>query len=231
MTPYYLDDLVTLYHGDCREITEWLTADLLVCDPPYGRGAYQHAWSDKRVPGRTPRKAREPIAGDEDTAVRDAILALWGDRRAVVFGDLMLSNPEGTVLVGGYSKPADAGTNGCAGDVRRDLEGVYLVGPWPRTQGRGRSSVFATACRALAGAHGLAAKAGHRHAKPLDVCTDLIKLDPAATCVADPTAGSGQILLAARHLGLRAIGVELVEADCENIARRLSLPDLFGEPA
>ena len=37
MRPYYQDDLVTLYYGDCRTIVPDLAidADLIVADPPY----------------------------------------------------------------------------------------------------------------------------------------------------------------------------------------------------
>ncbi len=38
MTPYYEDDLVTLYHGDCQEVVESLPDDsvhLVATDPPF----------------------------------------------------------------------------------------------------------------------------------------------------------------------------------------------------
>ena len=37
MRPYYEDDAVTIYHGDCREILPTLLpVDLVLTDPPYG---------------------------------------------------------------------------------------------------------------------------------------------------------------------------------------------------
>jgi len=38
-TPYYRDDQVTLYHGDCRELLPAMPAvDVVITDPPYSSG-------------------------------------------------------------------------------------------------------------------------------------------------------------------------------------------------
>jgi DNA modification methylase len=214
--PYYADESVTLYHGDCREVTEWLTADVLVTDPPYGRN-----WRQGRL--KSPRQADDShsgIAGDLDTTTRDAALALWGDRQAVVFGDLMLAPPAGTKLVGIYRKPSNAGTRGAMGGWRRDAEAWYLIGPWPTGLG-GRSSVIATVTLSQGGSSSPQGRYEHPHAKPLDIMERLILACPPGV-IADPFAGSGSTLIAARNLGRRVVGVEINERYCEMTARRLS---------
>jgi hypothetical protein len=220
MEPYYSDDLVTLYHGDCRDVTAWLEADVLVTDPPYGR-----AWKqgDANAPYGWRTSAHSGIANDESTTTRDAALAAWGNRPAIVFGDLMLPPPFGTKHVLVYDKGGDAGLRGAVGGYRRNVEAIYLLGPHGATFG-GRSAVVST--RVSAGGN-LSRTTGHPHTKPGDVMCALIQDAPAGT-IADPFAGSGSTLYAAKFLGRRAIGVELDERYCETAARRLSQDTLFG---
>lgn len=212
---YYRDDLVELWHGDCRDVAEWLAADVLVTDPPYGRGWKQGALKRSKSDGHV------GIAGDLDTTVRDAALAAWGDcRPALAFGDPMLAPPAGTKLVGFYRKPSNAGTRGAIGGYRRDVEVFYLMGPWPAGLG-GRSSIVATSTPSQGNPSSPQGRYGHPHTKPLDVMEQLIAACPPGA-IADPFAGSGSTLVAARNLGRRAIGVELEERYCETIANRLA---------
>jgi hypothetical protein len=165
--PYYRDSVVTLFHGDCREFTEWLAADVLVTDPPYGRGWRQgHGMTNSEGRGYG-TIAHAGISGDKDTKIRDTALTLWGDNRlAIVFGDPLISHPAGTVQTLAYAKPEDAGIKGARGGFRRDLEDIYLVGPWPVGVG-GRSSILHTSAH-VAGPRALATRYGHSHAKPVD---------------------------------------------------------------
>lgn len=226
---YYQDDLVTLYHGDCREVTAWLEADVLVTDPPYGRAWKQgdtgkgRGWASDNHAG---------IAGDATTETRDAALAMWvtwrwGDRTAIVFGDLMLPPPTGTKHVLIYDKGNDAGFTGAVGGYRRNVEAIYLVGSGHGSGLGGRTAILST--RTSAGGN-LARTTGHPHTKPLDVMSELI-LNTHLHVVADPFAGSGSTLVAAKHLGKRAIGVELEERYCEIAAKRLAQDTLFGGAA
>jgi site-specific DNA-methyltransferase (adenine-specific) len=212
---YYTDDHVTLFHGDCREHTDWLTADVVVCDPPYGRGWKQgRHWDATHTDDR-----HHGIANDSDTSVRDAALAMWGPRPAIVFGDLMLAPPIGTKLVGVYRKPPNAGTRGAIGGFRRDVEAFCLVGNWTAGLG-GRTSIVATGAPSQGNPSSPQGRYRHPHAKPVDVMEELIAACPPGV-IADPFAGSGSTLVAARNLGRRAIGVELEERYCEQIAKRL----------
>ena len=139
-TPYYVDDLVTLYHGDCREITEWLDADVLVTDPPYGIN-----WKRSENKRRNSR-AHAGIVNDGDTAARDDILQMWGDRPGAVFGSLYAPFPADHRQALIWRKPGDAGVVGSNHGWRRDVELVFLTGPWPKRSAQCRE-IGRASCR------------------------------------------------------------------------------------
>ena len=122
--PYYEDDQVTLYHGDCREVTEWLEADVLVTDPPYGMN-FQSGHRDKKL---------TKIAGDEDTAVRDAVATLWGtDRPALMFGRWSVPAPAGERQRLIWHKASTPGMGDLTLPWGPNFEDIHLLGRgWDR---------------------------------------------------------------------------------------------------
>lgn len=222
MTPYYQDDSVTLYHGDCREVSEWLTADVLVTDPPYGT-----AWRQDQHPGAKGAMRHAGIVSDGDPAARDASMASWGSKPALVFGDIRVAAPAHCRGVLVFHKPTTSRPPiGRRLPWHNNWEPVYVCGNWPPEQPT-LDAVVSTRCLTASGYSGYATRAGHPHAKPLDVLEELITACPPGV-VADPFAGSGSTLVAAKQLGRRAIGVEIDERYCELAARRLTQDILFG---
>lgn len=217
--PYYADETVTLYHGDCREVTAWLTADVLVTDPPYGM-AFRS--------GMGGAFGTSEVAGDEDTAIRDEALALWGERPALAFGRWSIPRPAATRMVLTWEKGNHVGMGDLSTPWKPNTEEVYVLGSG--FVGHRGSSVLRHL--AIAGTVGQAARGTRTHPteKPTGLLADLIA--KTVGTVADPFAGTGSTLVAAKRLGRRAIGVELEERYCEVIAKRLAQGVLdFGEPA
>jgi DNA modification methylase len=203
--PYYQDDLVTLYLGDCLEVDEWLAADVLVTDPPYGI-----AWKIGRNK-RAKSAAHAGILNDSDTSFRDEVLRRWGERPGAVFGSWRAPAPHAKqTLV--WRKPVDAGVVGSVTGFRLDTELIFLTGSWPQRNSN-QSSVLVTD----AGKNNYLT--GHPHAKPVTLMGQLI--GATSGVVADPFAGSGSTLVAASMLGRCSVGVELDERYCEMAATRL----------
>lgn len=211
MSIYYQDDYVTLYHGDClSEHRDWLDADVLVTDPPYG---YSHK-SGGGPRGNASWK-NASIANDHDTSARDDVLAAWGNRPAIAFGSWKRPRPEKTKALLIWDKGGHQGQGDLSMPWKPNFEEIYILGDG--FKGRRDSGV-------LLGFHAPASEAAgrlHQHQKPTNLMESLIAKCPPGV-IADPFAGSGSTVVAAKALGRNVVAVELAENHCETIAKRLS---------
>lgn len=212
--PYYQDELVTLYHGDCREVVEWLDAGVLITDPPYGQ-AY--------VSNRARSGPSEAIADDDTTEARDDVLELWGHTKpALVFGTWKVQRPKRLRHLLVWDKGNDPGTGDLSMPWGNSAEEVYVFGAgWNGTR---RSNVLRFP--RLASQSG--ERPNHPTPKPLGLMEHLISYAPPGV-IADPFAGSGSTLVAARSLGRSAIGVEVKREYCDLIVSRLAQGSLFAQ--
>ena len=216
MTPYYSDDLVTIYHGDCREILPALTADAMVTDPPYGIAWGRATWPDD--PAAYPELMRWLVA-EAERAVPDG----W----VFVFQAMLNAGrwhewfPEGWRIFAACKNFAQMQPT----EVQSGWDPAVFWRNGPRRRGYRVAAGTVTRDFHVGNVAGVFGKeAGHPSPRPLDTMRHLVLLatTPERPTVIDPFMGSGTTLAAAKQVSRRAIGIEIEERYCEVAARRCS---------
>jgi DNA modification methylase len=218
MKPYYEQDGVTIYHGDCAEVLPHVEADICVTDPPYGIG-YVSAWGSTKF-GR--------ISGDD--SVRADWLALLMPDTLYCFTrwDVLERWRQAIEATGRKVRDAlvwDKQAHG-AGDPTRSwapcYEHVLYASAKPLVLAKPRPQNVLRFARVDAGAIGKATgnELVHPSQKPVNLLAHIISKHEGAS-VLDPFAGSGSTLVAAQNMGRRSIGIEIEERYCEIAAKRI----------
>lgn len=236
MKPYYEQDGITIYHGDCREIipTLALGAHITITDPPYGQTSLE--W-DRWVDGWP-----SLIPGDEMWCFGSMRMFLErvDDFDGWKFGqDVVWEKSNGSGFAADRFRPVHEHVvewyRGRWSDLQNDVPRVNRTGANKSGRRRGstphtgaiqqqpyvddgtrlvRSVIHVQSCQGIA---------LHPTQKPLGIVTPLVSYScPPSGIVLDPFMGSGSTLVAAKQLGRRSVGIELDERYCEIAAKRLA---------
>lgn len=220
MKPYFQNESVTLYRGDCADVE--VACDLIVTDPPYGQ-----AFESGRAGGKW-----GPIAGDKQpVAVQERLAhALKGLRRGrhvyIFKGDLDLSQLKLCGITELVWDKSIIGMGDLASPWGPAHESIwfatYEISEANRNKGMGNLSARLRKGSVL---RSLRAHSGrvrsHPTEKPVDVLRQMIESSSVmGEIVYDPFCGSGSTLVAAALEGRIAVGCEVDERYCEIAARR-----------
>ena len=204
VSPYYSDDAVTIYHGDCREILPTLTFDVIVTDPPYGI-SYD--------PGMHPNGLEfEPIVGDGSND-----LGAW------------IANHEAPRVICGadnFAHRLPPGGIWSVWDKRVSLAADRMLGSpfeliWAVGHGSRKKHIYRIQHGGAVNADKANQRRVHPTQKPVTLMKRLIEDHFPTGVIADPFLGGGSTLRAAKDLGRHAVGIEIEERYCEAAVARL----------
>jgi len=211
ITPFYDQDGITIYHGDCREVLPTLGKfDLLLTDPPYGIGVQKNLRPNtKPKNGKAVMKDYGTVGWDvkPDESTMQQV-ASNGQYKIIWGGNHFDTKPATCWLVwdkdNGKNKYAD-----CELAWTNLPKAVRLI-RW-KWQGMLQENMGDKKEVRL-----------HPTQKPLAVMKWAIGQAPdTVQTVLDPFMGVGTSLVAAKLMGKRAVGIEIEERYCEIAANRL----------
>lgn len=229
MKPYYDQDGITIYHGDCADIlplVEPSTVALVLTDPPYGMGFM----ADGR--NATVRSPNGQIGGEKQASSRDW-LSIEGDARPfdptpllrysrlILWGANWYADrlpPSGCWFV--FNKRGD----GLSAPLQGDCELAWSNLPSQRVHMFSHMWHGAPRWREE--------PVLHPNQKPTALMRWILdKWTQPGDLIFDPYMGSGPVAQACHEMGRRYIGVEIVEKYCEFAVKRLAQGVLaFGDP-
>lgn len=209
MTPYYQDDWVTIYHGDCREILPALDVvcdpeyDALITDPPFNVGKDYGASSDD-------------LADDEYESLLSSVAAFsevqaWitPTNRLSLFSALLGDAYPVVVRRGAHGPKRWGWFDQFDMILVRGKPNRYTSNLWEGIRLKGEGYFFREETF------------GHPGYTPQPVMARLIALlSKPQGIVVDPFAGTGTTLREAKAQGRFAVGIELDERWCDVAARR-----------
>jgi site-specific DNA-methyltransferase (adenine-specific) len=221
MSPYYSEDGITIYCGDCRDVLPELPpVDSVVTDPPYGVGlkGKRAKLMDGGVTSRPGKYAFEDSPAYIAEVVVPVVEALRAKAQCVAL-------TPGTRSLWLYPPADDVGCFYSASGTGMGHWGFtcsqpilyYGPDPYQRHGGGARPNSCGQTWPNDANS------VEHPCAKPMAMARWLVnRAILAGELVLDPFMGSGTTLVAAKNLGRRAIGIEIEERYCEVAVRRLA---------
>ena len=216
MTPYYQDDWVTIFLGDCREILPTLPkVDLVLTAPPYGVSGIQNT---RTAQSRGYRKNDYSQFQDSVEYVMDVVIPVvesLGDVRMIITpGNRCLTLYPPPASFGAVHQPASVGLQPWG---RADSQPILYYGKSPH----GGKALPSQRCSFTQ--TGGAEKNGHPCPKPMKLWKQLVASGSVeGETILDPFMGSGTTLRAAKDLNRHAIGIEIEEKYAEIAANRMA---------